>query len=107
MAQQLYILNENNEPQPVTWGKYDQWEEKLPKDARCALGKRIKTDVIGGVTVVTVFLMCPIGYYGRKPQLWYTLAAGDGIFDERRYSSHRAALQGHASACREYRPALA
>lgn len=98
---QLYILNEENNAVPVSWQEYDAWEESIPKEHRSALGRRIEQTHIGPVMVVTVFVATPIGYYGRKPQLWLTLSVGPEIWEERRYSSHRAALQGHAAACRE------
>lgn len=98
---QLYILDDDNNARPVTWGEYDIWEERLAKHERCALGKMLRKDFAGGVAVYTVFLMTCIGYFGRKPQLWLTTTVGDGIFHERRYSSHRAAIQGHLAACRE------
>ncbi|KAA1261605.1 hypothetical protein LF1_41560 [Rubripirellula obstinata] len=103
MANQLYILGSDDQPVPVTWAQYDDWEESLSKDARCALGKRLKTNVANGIAITTVFLMTPIGYFGRKPQLWLTMTVGDGVFEERRYSSHRAAMQGHSASCREFR----
>ena len=106
MTAQLYILDADNNARPVSWQEYDQWEEQIPEDQRCALGKRIKQDVISGTTIVTFFLATPVGYFGRKPQLWITLALGDGVWDERRYSSHRAAISGHLAACRESRSGI-
>lgn len=103
---QLYILDEDNNARPVSWQEYDQWEEQIPKDLRCALGKRIKQDTIDGANIITFFLATPVGYFGRKPQLWLTLVIGTGVWDERRYSSHRAAVSGHLAACREFRQAI-
>src|SRR6056297_1946976 len=74
MANQLYILDDDHSARPVTWGEYDRWEESLPQEDRCALGKRIRTEISGGVVVTTVFLMTPIGYFGRRPQLWLTMS---------------------------------
>lgn len=99
-SSQLYILDHDNSPVPVSWGEYERWEERIPPDQRCALGKRLKHETIDGVSVITVFLATPVGYYGRKPQLWITIEAGDGHWSERRYSSHRAAMSGHTAACR-------
>jgi hypothetical protein len=103
---QLYILDQDNIPRPVTWQEYDSWEETIPEDQRCALGRRVKQDMIGEINVITVFLATPIGYFGRKPQLWLTLSIGKNVWEERRYSSHRAAISGHLSACREFRQTI-
>lgn len=100
MSHTLYILDDDNHAHPVSWGDYEAWEDRIPQEERCALGKRLRVDTIGSVSVATVFLATPIGFYGRKPQLWLTLAVGDGYWEERRYSSHRAAISGHSAACR-------
>lgn len=96
----IYILDPENNARPVSWQEYDAWEAEIPKENRTALGKRLAVDHFGSVVVVTTFMATPIGYFGRKPQLWITLTIGPGIWEESRYSSHRAALSGHASACK-------
>ena len=101
MSQQLYILDNDNNAVPVTWGKYDEWEARLRSEERSALGKKIKTENVNGTAVVTYFMGTPIGFYGRKPQLWLTVAAGSDFYNERVYSSHRAAVSGHGHQVRE------
>jgi len=96
----LYILDAENNARPVSWHEYDAWESEIPKENRTAFGKRIAVNHFGTTTVLTVFVSTPIGYFGRKPQLWITLTIGPDVWEESRYSSHRAALSGHASACK-------
>lgn len=96
MAQQpLYTLADDGHPQPATNDQYVAWEDQLPDEHRCALGKRLKTDHVGSVTVASIFLMTPIGFHNRKPQLFLTTAFGEGVYTERRYTSLRACLNGH------------
>ena len=98
---QLYILDQDNNARPVSWQEYDQWEDQVPKEMRCALGRRIKQDCINNTSIITMFLATPVGFFNRKPQLWLTLVVGPGVWEERRYSSHRAAVSGHLAACKE------
>lgn len=106
MSQQLYILDDDNQALPVSWGKYDEWENRLKRDDKSVLGKRVKSTVVGGNSVITYFMSTPIGFYGRKPQLWVTIASGKNLFNERVYSSHRAAISGHLSQVREIKKSL-
>jgi hypothetical protein len=101
---QLYILDSENVARSVSWQEYDAWEETNPKESRTAFGKRLAVNHFGEITVLTVFVSTPIGYFGRKPQLWITLTIGPNIWEESRYSSHRAAMSGHASACKSAVP---
>ena len=96
----LYILQEDGNAHPVSASAYSEWEDMLNDNERCCLGKRLKADTVNGTNIITMFLGTPVGHFGRRPQLWVTLALGDGVFSERRYSSHRAALNGHAAECR-------
>ncbi len=86
-ANPLYVLDADNNARPVSWSEYDLWEETLPKDERSALGRRLRFDEVGGVSIVTLFVCTPTGFYGRKPQLWITLAVGGGVFEEMRHSN--------------------
>jgi hypothetical protein len=91
MSQQLYILDDDNQAIPVTWGKYDEWEARIKREDRSVLGKKLRVDTVGNTSVVTYFVSTPIGFFGRKPQLWITIASGS-VNVERVYSSHRAAI---------------
>lgn len=95
MNQPLYVLTDDGQAQPATNDQYVAWEDSLPDEQRCALGKRLKTDHVGSVTVASVFILTPIGFHNRKPQLFLTTAFGDGVYAERRYTSLRACLNGH------------
>lgn len=108
MSQQLYILDDDNQAIPVSWGKYDEWEARIKREERSVLGKKLRVDTVGNTSVVTYFVSTPIGFFGRKPQLWITIASG-ATNNERVYSSHRAAIQGHLTEVRELRkvPAIA
>ena len=101
MSQQLYILDNDNNAIPVTWGKYDEWEGRLSRAEKSVLGKKLRSDNVGNINVTTFFMSTPIGFYGRKPQLWVTFAAGTDFYNERVYSSHRAAVSGHGNQVRE------
>ena len=98
---ELYILDNDNHPVPVRWGEYEEWHDRLPAGDKCQLGKRLKQDSVGPFTVSTLFMGSPIGFFGRKPQLWLTLTLGPDRYAEQVYSSHRASLQGHARTVRE------
>lgn len=91
----LYILTADNIPVPATLSQYDAWEEAIPREDRCALGKRLAQDTSDGLTVVTMFLACAVGYYGRKPQVFVSLAVGVGVWETSCYTSYRAAMAGH------------
>lgn len=97
----VYILDAEGNTQHVSLQEYDKWEEKIPKHERSVLGKKLAVNIVGSVQVITYFICTPIGYYGRKPQLWYTVTSGPDMWVERRYSSHRAAMSGHVKACVE------
>lgn len=102
MSQQLYILNDEYNAVAVSWGSYDEWESRIKREERSVLGKRLRVDTVGNTNVTTYFVSTPIGFYGRKPQLWVTIASG-GTSNERVYSSHRAAINGHLSQVRDLR----
>ena len=102
MSQQLYILNEDSNAVPVSWGAYDEWESRIKREQRSVLGKKLREDFVGNTSVVTYFISTPIGFYGRKPQLWVTIASG-GVSNERVYTSNRAAINGHLAQLRELR----
>lgn len=108
MSQQLYILDDDHQAIPVSWGKYDEWEAHISREDKSVLGKKLRVDTVGSTSVVTYFLSTPIGFFGRKPQLWITIASGS-VNVERVYSSHRAAISGHLNQLRELRkvPAIA
>ncbi len=95
MSQQLYMLDDDNQAIPVSWGKYEEWESRLSRSDKSVLGKKLRSDTVGNSNVTTFFMSTPIGFYGRKPQLWVTIASGPDLFIERVYSSHRAAISGH------------
>lgn len=103
MTAQLYTIDDEGEAKAVSLAEYEVWESSIPKESRTALGKRLRTDTVGSVIVATVFLATPIGYFGRRPQLWITIEIGPGHHEEHVYSSHRAAMSGHAKACRDLR----
>ena len=108
MSQQLYILDDDNQAIPICSGKSDEWEARIKREERSVLGKKLRVDDVGNTSVVTYFVSTPIGFFGRKPQLWITIASG-ATNNERVYSSHRAAIQGHLTEVRELRkvPAIA
>jgi hypothetical protein len=102
MGQQLYILNDESNAIPVSWGAYEEWESRIKREQRSVLGKKLRCDTVGNTSVVTYFISTPIGFYGRKPQLWVTIASG-AVNNERVYTSHRAAINGHLAELRELR----
>jgi len=102
MSQQLYILDDDHNAIPVSWGKYDEWEARIKREDKSVLGMRLRADTVGNTSVTTYFVSTPIGFFGRKPQLWLTIASG-GNSNERVYSSHRAAINGHLAELRELR----
>lgn len=102
MSQQLYILDDDHNAIPVSWGKYDEWEARIKREDKSVLGMRLRADTVGSTSVTTYFLSTPIGFFGRKPQLWITIASGSNS-NERVYSSHRAAISGHLSEVRDLR----
>lgn len=91
-----YILDENNHPIEVedlhVWASFMQGHEKNRQIA--------KDELPGGVRVSTVFLGLDhsFGEVGL-PVLWETMIFG-GPNDQyqERYTSHEAALEGHARA---------
>jgi len=101
MSQQLYMLDDDNQAIPVSWGKYEEWESRLSRKDKSVLGKKLRSDTVGNTNVTTFFMSTPIGFYGRKPQLWVTIASGPDLFIERVYSSHRAAISGHLAQIRD------
>jgi hypothetical protein len=105
MSQQLYMLDEDNQAIPVSWGKYEEWESCLNRSEKSVLGKKLRSDTVGNTNVTTFFMSTPIGFYGRKPQLWVTIASGPDLFIERVYSSHRAAISGHLAQIRDLKKA--
>jgi hypothetical protein len=94
-GQQLYIIDSDGMVKPATWAEYDQWEQELSPTERCPLGKKLKVDVVGSVTITTLFCLSAIVFYGHRPQLFVTLAVGDGVWITSVYTSHRACLSGH------------
>ena len=98
---ELYILNADNVGVPVSWGDYELWHDNLPADQKCNLGKRLKQDTVGDITIATMFLGTPMGFFGRKPQLWVSISLGPNEYAEQVYSSHRACLQGHSRTIRQ------
>ncbi|TWU21750.1 hypothetical protein Pla52o_39370 [Novipirellula galeiformis] len=99
----LYVLAESGHPEPATLDAFNSWEDSIPDEQKCALGKRLAVDHVGGVTVVSVFILTAIGWHNRKPQVFLTQAVGDGVWTERRYTSLRACLNGHRDELREQR----
>lgn len=99
----LYALTESGHPKPVSLDEFNDWEDAIPDEQKCALGKRLAVDHVGGVTVVSVFILTAIGWHNRKPQVFLTQAVGDGVWSERRYTSLRACLNGHRDEVREHR----
>jgi hypothetical protein len=103
MSVQLYVLNPEGEASPATLAEYDQWEQSIPAESKSAVGKQLKKDFVEGVVVITVFFCTPIGFFGKRPQLWMTMEIGPDHHEEHLYSSHRAALSGHSKAVRDLR----
>lgn len=103
MSQQLYILDDDQQAIPVSWGQYEAWESRLKRQDKSVLGKKLRSDTVGNINVTTFFMATAIGFYGRKPQLWVTVIAGPDYFDESVYSSNRAAISGHLAKVRELR----
>ena len=87
-----YILDSNGNPvvenDVLAWGRwYESANRKLAKD------------VIGEVTVSTVFLSLDHGHGDGPPVLWETMIFGgehDGY--QERYTSREDAVAGHARA---------
>jgi len=91
----LYVLSDAGVPEPATLNQFNQWEDSIPEEQRTALGKRLRVDHIGGVSVISAFVATSVGWHNRKPQVFLTLATGEGVWSERRYTSLRACLNGH------------
>lgn len=91
----LYVLTDAGNPEPATLDRFCAWEDAIPENERTALGKRLRINHVAGVTIVTAFVATGLGWHNRKPQVFMTLATGEGVWQERRYTSLRAALNGH------------
>ena len=105
MKADLYILDDDDTPVPATTSEYNRWEESIPPDERTALGKRIRSETVGTVSIVTVFVANGCGFHGRKPLVFLTMVHGPGTWINRCYSSHRACLSGHRDAVAKARRA--
>jgi hypothetical protein len=98
-----YILDENNEPVPIEdttrWGRWmEENEDKcLVGEDSVASGWRVNTRFMG--MALPMPMLFDSTDENTKPVLWETMAFGgpmDG--DQIRYTSHRDAVRGHATA---------
>lgn len=89
----LYVLDENNRPVPESDVlKWAAWSD--------AHDRHVGDDTVGDVRVSTVFLGVNTRFLGDGcPVLWETMIFG-GPLDmyQERYTSHEAAVEGHARA---------
>ena len=72
---QIYVL-ENEYPKPANIDQFNDREDKIPHEARCALGQRLKTDYVGHTSIVTYFVSAPVGWHHRRPLCFLTMTTG-------------------------------
>lgn len=93
---QLFKLGDDLTAEPVSWGEFAAWEDSIPSRDRCDLGKILRRDFVNGIAVITVFTPVAQGLHHRRGLNWVTLAQGEDFIGSSLYSSHRAAMTGHA-----------
>ncbi len=99
----LYILTSDGYLAPATLDMFNAWEDEIPEQDRTALGKRLRIDHAGDVTIVSFFIAAPVGWHNRKPQVFLTMSIGKGVWNERRYTSLRACINGHREEVKLHR----
>jgi hypothetical protein len=90
-----FKLNDDRQPIPCSDEDFAAWHSTLPEDMRTEKGSILLLDKIGNLLVSTVFLGEDVSVPGDNPKYWESMVFGLGMQPTYRYSSERAAIEGH------------
>lgn len=75
---QNYILDENDNPIPVSLNEYFEWQRKLPENIRTGVGFTLARDNGTNADISTVYLGSDHRWDEPHPILWETMVFCDG-----------------------------